>query len=216
MSTIATLTLPVDGFTLGKCIQAMPEVEIQLERVIPTEEGPLPYFWVCGCPDPNTFERIAREQEAVESITCIDQLEWGSLYRAKWNHRITGFVTGLRESEATILDARGNSDGWRFELRFRKREQIQQFHRYCLDNEIPIRVKRLYSLTQRRTGTQYDLTDDQRETLIRAYKMGYFESPRGASQSDLAREFNITQKAVSRRIQRGLSRLIANTLIDGE
>jgi predicted DNA binding protein len=59
---------------------------------------------------------------------------------------------------------------------------------------------------------RYDLTKTQRDTLLAAYQSGYFEDPQGITQAELAERFGVSQRAVSKRLRSGVSRLIGNTL----
>ncbi|WP_254543577.1 helix-turn-helix domain-containing protein [Halomarina pelagica] len=212
MATIAEFTLPVGAFPLGDALTAESEIRIELERIVPAEEGVLPFFWAWDSGDFDEFERRVREKRAVESLTAVDRVGTGVLYRARWNHAVAGLVAGITEAGASILEARGTADGWRFELRFPDRDVLREFRRYTVENEIPLRLRRLYGVTQMRAGERYDLTEEQRTTIVAAYERGYFDDPRRTTQQELADHFGVSQRAVSQRIQRGLYRLVGNTL----
>ncbi|MFC7155365.1 helix-turn-helix domain-containing protein [Halomarina halobia] len=212
MATIVDFTLPVEAFPLGDALTAEPEMRIELERIVPTEEGVLPFFWAWDSGDFEGFERRVHEKRAVESLTAVDRVDTGVLYRARWNHAVAGLVAGVTAVEASILEARGTVDGWRFELRFPDRDALRRFRAYAVENEIPLQLRRLYSVTEMRTGEQYDLTEDQRATLVAAYERGYFDDPRRVTQQELADHFGVSQRAISQRIQRGLHRLVGGTL----
>ncbi|WP_255170563.1 helix-turn-helix domain-containing protein [Natrononativus amylolyticus] len=212
MATIADFRLPLAEFPLGVAIEAEPSVRIDLERIVPTEEGVLPFFWVRGCADFEAFERRLLEREAVLSLELISETPEEHLYRARWNSDVEGFVRGITRIGATILNGRATTDGWRFELRFGEREQIRSFQRYCHRHEVPVELNRIYTASTTPLDGGYQLTDDQRETIRLAYDRGYFEEPQGVTQTDLAAEFGVSQRAVSRRLRRGLSRLVGSTV----
>ena len=47
MVTIITdVRVPADQFPLGRILQAYPDVEIELERIVPTRDEIIPLFWV--------------------------------------------------------------------------------------------------------------------------------------------------------------------------
>jgi predicted DNA binding protein len=50
--------------------------------------------------------------------------------------------------------------------------------------------------------------------VLLAYERGYFDSPRQITQAELAAELDITRQSVSSRLQRGLRRLVGNTMFD--
>jgi predicted DNA binding protein len=142
----------------------------------------------------------------------VDEVPNGRLYRTVWNHTARGLMDGMAQANATALRGTGTEDGWIFELRFSDRRDIRNFHSYCVENEIPIRLRRIYTLAERMNGEEYGLTDTQRDTLITAYEQGYFDDPQGVTQEELAERFGVSQRAISKRIQRGNLNLIKNTL----
>lgn len=46
MATIAEYTIPAESFPLGSVFKEFPDVEVELERVVPTNKAIIPYFWV--------------------------------------------------------------------------------------------------------------------------------------------------------------------------
>ena len=212
MATIAEFRLPVDGFPLGRAIVDDPVAHVELERIVPAEEGILPFFWVWECADLERFERTVVETRAVRSLEVATRVEEGRLYRARWNADVEGFVRGISRAGGTILDGHGSADGWRVELRFVDHAHIRSFLQYCHDNDVPIELRRVYTAADANVGTHYGLTESQRETICAAYERGYFDEPRGVTQAELAAAFDVSQRAISRRIRRGLSRLVGSTI----
>jgi len=48
MATEATFTVPPDQFPLGTVFDELPDVTVELERIIPAGDVVIPYFWVRG------------------------------------------------------------------------------------------------------------------------------------------------------------------------
>ena len=48
MATEATFTVPSDRFPLGTIFKQLPNVTVDLERLIPAQDVVIPYFWVRG------------------------------------------------------------------------------------------------------------------------------------------------------------------------
>lgn len=212
MATIAHFRLPLSGFPLGPLVETEPDRRVELERIVPGEEGILPFFWVWDCPDPSGFLEDVRELRVVREIERVSTVEDGSLYRARWNADVEGFVHGLSRSGATIVEGWGTIEGWHVELRFANREQIRTFREYCIETDVPLELDRLFTLRKARNGASYGLTTDQRETIQTAYAEGYFEEPRAITQTELATRFDVSQRAISRRLRRGLARLVGATV----
>lgn len=212
MATIANFRLPVDGLPLGRAIRDDPTVRVELERIVPAEEGILPFFWVWECADLERFERVVAETRSVRSLEEVTRVENGRLYRARWNADVEGLVHGISKTGGTILDGHGSADGWRIELRFVDHTRIRSFLEYCQDNGVPIELGRVYTDADASNGFHFGLTESQRETIRTAYDRGYFDEPRGVTQAELAAEFDVSQRAISRRIRRGLSTLVESTI----
>lgn len=212
MAIIAAYQLPLEGFPLGVGIAGEPSICVELERLVPTEDGNIPFFWVWECSDFDTFERRVCDTDAVRSLTVLTEAEDRRLYRARWSDTVEGFLSGMTELGATLLNGAGTRDGWRFELRFDQRSSVRTFLEYCQEQAVPVELIRLYTPQEASTRDRYSLTDEQQETLRLAYERGYFDEPRAITQAELAREFDISQRAISRRLQRGLSQLIAETI----
>jgi len=58
-------------------------------------------------------------------------------------------------------------------------------------------------------GTYQNLTEKQREALEAAYAVGYYDVPKTGQLADIARELDLTQQAVSERLRRGISAMLA-------
>lgn len=59
-------------------------------------------------------------------------------------------------------------------------------------------------------GHTANLTEGQFELLKEAYEYGYFQVPRGISQSELADRHDISESAVSQQIRRGMQRVLTS------
>ncbi|MFH5797263.1 helix-turn-helix domain-containing protein [Haladaptatus sp. CMAA 1911] len=211
VSTIIEFTVPADEFPLGDIFQDFPDVEIELERVIPTNHAVIPYFWVWGPDIPNIITHF-EDQPVVHSIELVDEVKDGGLFRAKWNTDLESILKGIAETDLILVSATGTESKWRFELRTVDTTGITAFQRYCKDNSIDITITRLYALSELRTGEQYHITPRQEEALTAAFKAGYFDEPREATLEEIAREMDITRQSLAARLRRGHRNLIANTL----
>ena len=211
MATVMEFTSPADEFPLGSVFETLPEVTVELERLIPHETLIIPYFWVRGA-EAEDIETAFEAHSGVTDIRLIDSVEHEYLMRAEWEREYVGVLTALAETNLVVLSGVGTNDGWKFEVRGEGREDIGQFQTYCQDKDIPINITAVHALLPIQ-GEGYELTDAQREALVLAYERGYFDSPREASLEDVAEELGITQQSLSSRLRRGHRRLIAATLI---
>lgn len=211
MATVMSFTSPADEFPLGTVFSNLPDVTVELERIIPDETRIVPYFWVRGA-DAVDMEAAFDAHEGTVSVTFIDSVEDEFLMRAEWDNEYYGVLSALAEANVTVLSGVGTKEGWRFEVRSESREGISAFRDSCQDHDLPIEITAVHALLPVH-GAGFDLTDPQREALVAAYEGGYFDSPRSASLADIADDLDITQQSLSSRLRRGHGRLVANTLI---
>lgn len=211
MSIVAEFTIPAESLPGGETLLEMPDTRIELERIVPTEESALPFFWVWG-PEPELFaERAERETDVVET-QLLDQVRGGALFRAEWSPE-SETIRGVEQLRATIIEATGTADRWRFQVRTQEQEAFTEFRQLFQRQGIPVELDRLYDLSELVEGNNRTLTDEQRETLIRAYRDGYYEAPRRTTQEELGDHFGVSHRAVSERLRRGVRNLIASTLL---
>jgi predicted DNA binding protein len=212
MSIIAEFTTPAREFALGDALAAHPEVRLELEKVVPTRMQILPFFWAWG-EDLDDFAETVREQSIVESLKAVDSVDDQTLYRVEWTDVITDLGRIIRSADATVLEASGQRDTWQFELRFASHEDVRSLQADCIDHDISLELQRLHSLTELDADGKYDLTPEQRETLLTALEHGYFEEPRDVTLEELAELQGLSPTAVSGRMRRAEAKLIARTLI---
>lgn len=211
MATVMEFTSPSAEFPLGSVFEQLPDVTVELERLIPHEKMVIPYFWVRGA----AVEDIEAEFDThagVSTIQFIDSVDDEYLMRAEWDREYIGILSALAEMNLVVLTGTGTDSGWEFEVRGERREDISEFRDYCQKNDITIDITAVHALLPVQ-DEGYELTDTQREALMLAYERGYFNSPREASLEEIAKELGITQQSLSSRLRRGHRRLIAATLM---
>lgn len=211
MSWVAEFTVPPDALPFGKTLLDNPDMRIEVERIVPTHESAMPFFWVWGS-KPELFMEVAEQESDIKETRLLETVENGALYRAEWTPNAS-IVKGLKRLNATIVESEGTSEQWRFEVRTQDRNQYVEFQAVFQEEDVPISLNRLYDLAELVEGDRQTLTPLQRETLLRAYRQGYFDKPRKTSQKDLGDHFGISYRAVSERLRRGTRNLIAAMLL---
>lgn len=210
MNVVVELRLPPEGFALGELFSYRSNARIELERIVPTGEGTMPFFWVVA-DDPTFVDDVTIENSLISSVEVLRATANSALCHAVWSPNQRGIHGILTDQAATLLDAEGCSDGWSFRIRFPDQEATTRFRDACDEQSISYEVRRIYSLTEFSTK-EYDLTDEQREALITAFERGYFQVPRDTSLSELADLLEISPQATSGRLRRGLERMLDGTL----
>jgi len=211
VATVAEFTLDSHEFPLGTVFAELPDITVQLERIIPDANGVVPYFWVRGT-ETDTIVNQFSEHPGVTDIEFVDSADGEHLMRCQWVPEHDIVLDALIEPDVVLLSAVGTEKKWTFEIRGESREAIATFRNYCHEHEIPIRLTELHALEPR--GARPELTEKQREALILAFERGYFDSPREATLREIADELGITQQSLSSRLRRGNRRLIEEALVE--
>ena len=210
MATIAEFTLSAQEFSLGTVFTELPNVTVQLERVIPDANSVVPYFWVRGTESEHIVEQFS-EHPGVRDIREVDTVDGEYLMRCKWVSEYDSVLDALIAPEIILLSAIGTAEGWTFELRGESRDSIAEFKDYCHEHEVMVTLTELHAL--RPMDAKRNLTETQRDALKLAYERGYFNSPREATLQEVAEELGITQQALGSRLRRGNRRLIEQALM---
>ncbi|SDR18369.1 helix-turn-helix domain-containing protein [Natronobacterium texcoconense] len=213
MATEATFTVPSNEFSLGTVFKQLPDVSVELERIIPAQDVVIPYFWVRGT-RVDDVEGAFSEHPGVKGIQFIDSVEDEHLLRVEWAMDHDDVLTTLTETEVALIEAIGTNKQWTFDIRGDARGDIADFQSRCREVDIPITLTELHALTPVETATEAALTDTQQEALVLAYERGYFESPRETTMKEIGDELGITQQAVASRLRRGIKHILGSTLSD--
>jgi predicted DNA binding protein len=212
MAVVVELLVPAETFDLGRVTKVASDVHIELERVVPTSEDVMPFFWASGG-DFASFERAVRSEELVDELVAVARVKDKVLYHVTWGDTASSLTEILADSEATILEAHGN-DPWSFRIRFHDHRGLRDFHNLCREATIEFRVERIYTLEEELDSKYtFDITAEQQEALVSAVEGGYFEVPRGVTLGDIAADLDISQQAASERVRRGANTVLRSVLL---
>lgn len=209
MSTVIEFTVPASSCALGRSLGNDPAAYLELDRVVPTDDTVMPFFWVWNL-DPEAFAAAAEAEASIEELSIVDRVEEGALFAARWNREAAGTLFAIVRSEGTLLEAGATCEEWHFEVRFADRAATAEFRTFCRERGVPLVIRRLSASSP--PGTErYGLSVEQREALAIAYRRGYFEEPRRATLGDIAEELDISARAVAGRLRRGQATLLEHT-----
>lgn len=213
MTVIADFTVPADDFALGRIMEVRRGINVKLETMVPTGESVMPYFWV-PVQDADAVEATLRDDPLTLDVDTIDEVNGEVLFRVSWSSEIDGLVDAILNTGAVVLEAEGTGDDWLMELRFGDYDSLSTFYEGCTRKDIGIDLDKVHSSIGDGETDGYGLTDEQRDTLLTALEEGYFEVPRETTLVELGEVMDISDSAVSQRLRRGLSKLLAETLLD--
>jgi len=217
MTLLAEFRVPAGGFPLGRVFEQWPGVTLELDRVVPTGDTVMPYFWVHFHGDTTDFvavEKLFDGLPEIRSAMLIEDLGSRGLFRAVWHPEYMGIMRAIPATELTVVSATGSNEGWTFELRGKNGEQFSKFRELCHGDDIEIELTRLHHLSEMTTASEYELTPEQEEALLLAFEEGYYDDNGGKSMETLAKTLGISRQAFSSRLRRGYRNLIENTIFD--
>lgn len=215
MAIIAEIAIEADEFLLGQIIAEYPGLSVEIERVVPAAKRVMPYIWGYG-PDLRSFEAAMNESPNVKSIAALDEYDDRALYRIEWEDPAEQLITGIAQTDATILEAHSDEE-WLFRIRFEEHAGLARFNRYCTDHDITYRLNRVSSLSDiDANGDDYGLTAAQYEAVSLAVDRGYFKVPREVEYEELADELGVSVQAFSERVRRGVDKVLRTVFLRPE
>ena len=214
MSVIISVSVLPGDFELGRVLAVEENAVVTLESIVPLGTQSVPFFRVRGGRE--QFEAAARDYQSVNTIRLVSTHDGEALYALDWNIQEDGFFEGVITHGGYLLEAAGTASEWQFDLRFETYESLTAFQEHCVDRSVPMDVQRVYNPTRPDAGPWYGLSGPQRETLIRAIEVGYYDVPRQCSTKELAAEFDLSDQAVIERLRRGIENLVTNTILVGD
>jgi len=212
MSVIVTFTVPGGDVALGRALTETMRAE--LDRVVPVGDASVPYVWVHSSQGDDAFtefEEGLRADAAIESVSLLDSFGDRRLYRFRWTPGESPLFDYLETTEAALLDASGDHDAWEFELRFPDQQELSRFHQGTMESDMTVEITGVSEFTLDTNG-ELGLSDQQRETLIRALDSGFYNIPRDTTTVDFAGELGISDQSLSERLRRAHATLIENAL----
>lgn len=212
MSVLTEVRLSPDDFELGQILNLEGTSAIELETLVPTGDATVPLFWVYE-PIGDEFLDAAHGSPTVNSVTEVDLFEDRTLFRLDWDASQDHLFQCILDNEGQILSATGRTDGWDFEIRFPDHEALSQYHTCCEDAHISPEIIRVYNPTNPGVGAWYGLSEPQREAVMLAVQMGYYDIPRGCTTEELANELGISDQAVTERLRRAIAAFVRHALL---
>ena len=215
VSVVAEFRATATAFPFGEALQSHPdiEVEVELERVVPTDHGPMPFVWARGT-DRATIEAAFRDVDGISGVEIVERLDSADLVRLEWDETVYTIVKSIEHADSTLLSARGTSDGWVITLRAPDRPSLEPFVEDCEAHGVHLELRRVHHLTEEVAPERYGLTEGQLEALVTAYDLGYFEEPRRSSLEEVGTELGVSRQAAGARLRRAIQNLIQAAVIE--
>lgn len=209
---IAEIKLSHPELALAHTIRKLPDMAIHLDYQMIADPDTYYLFFEVSGGDFDEFEAAVDDDPTVTDSTVIIESDEFRVYRMRLLAIERLVLPKAAELGMRVLHAESGG-GWRVKLEVPDSELLQQFRSYCAEREVEFTVRRVYRSDTGGGIDKFGLTSTQRETLVAAYRAGYFHEPRDASLQEVADRLGISSSAASGRVRRALDALIANTLV---
>lgn len=209
MSIVGEFVVETEAFALGRAL-AVEGARVELDRVVSTRDR-VSDVWVWTEDLDGFADRVNERSSAVE-VTVHDRVDGGGLCGIVWAGDRPDVLRGIVAADLTLVEAAGGVEKWSFSLRAHDWAELTTFREFCDRHDIDFRLDHLAQQSAPGRSTAGSLTTIQRETLVEAFRRGYYDSPRRVTLEDLAEEFGVSPRAVSQRLRRGVANLVESTL----
>ncbi|WP_226480191.1 helix-turn-helix domain-containing protein [Natrinema amylolyticum] len=216
MSLFAAFEASSPALVLGPTLEALPSVDVELERQYALDPDRPIAFCRVRCRDRDGLDRALAADDTIDEFERIGGADGESLYRLQRSE--TDVIGAYREwvdAGGELLECRGSNGRWEVEMRFPDRDSFGRYHEFLASEGVSLELQRLADGDGgRRRGHRSALTDAQREALTLAHEHGFFEVPRETGLSEIAAQLGISKQAVSERLRRGQAQLIDQQLVE--
>lgn len=210
MAIVMDISLPIGTFMFGPVFERLPNLRVEIERVVPIRYEMLPFVWVFG-EGREEFASVVGDVMPLAHLETLFQDDDAVFYRLFWTTDAQTFFDAVEMDGLVITQATGTVDGWNLTMQFDSQTSVQEFRDQCERRGIDFRLRRLSNRAEWQAN-RYNLTTAQRDALLQAYERGYYDEPRRVSTEGLAEDFRVSGRAMSGRLRRGTGRLIEATL----
>lgn len=205
----AELFVSHETLALVPTVESVPDLSLQIEGT-PTMDGSFLFVSVVG-DDFEAFERAAEDDVTVRRATLFSASADRRVYRVQVSSPATPLLPNAAALGVRILDVKSGTGGWIVRVQMLSREPLIELRNDCLDAGVTFRVRQLYDGEASSETGGARLTGRQRDTVLTAYQLGYYDVPRGISQGELAEELGVSTSAISQQLRRATGQLIAST-----
>ncbi|WP_254861879.1 helix-turn-helix domain-containing protein [Halovivax gelatinilyticus] len=213
MSVIAEIAVPADALALAALFEADGDATLQVERLAShSRKWVMPAVWLSAS-DVRSAADLIEADSAVEAVELVDVEGPNAFALVQWGAEIQRLVDAVLDRHGVVVEASAAGGTWYLKLKFVERTALTDFQAYTSERDLSVDLRRLADATAA-PDEAYDLTAEQRETLLLAHRMGYFDVPREAQIEDLAAALDISTNSVSERLRRATKALTENTIGD--
>lgn len=161
------------------------------------------------------FETALDRDQTVNSFERVVELDDEVVYSFEYGPGATVFSAAIADVNGTSLDWTNDGAAWTVRVWLPDRESLASLWEYATDRDIEFSLKRVCDYASP-AETDPGLTRNQREAVLLALEMGYFEEPRESTLSEVAAELGISQPAAGGLLRRAIKRLVLSSSLTDE
>jgi len=166
--------------------------------------------------DFHRFEDGLRNDHTISDFERVIETSDGkALYSFEYSDEAKTFSPVISTANGVALDMENDGNAWLITVWMPERENLVNLWNYAEANAIEIDLRQVNEYASV-VATAAGLTESQREALLIAFEVGYFEEPRDVTLSEVATKLDISKPAASGLLRRGIKRLIISSLVDAE
>lgn len=212
MAFVSEVRLTHENLTLVPTMEAVPDATIRYEYEL-REGGSTMYFVSVFGDGREAIEEAVEDDHTVGEWIRVAVFNDRTVYRVTCATDLALVPAHCAERGLFVLRIRSDDGGWLVRVHVKDRSLLTKFLQYYRDNDVTFRMDLLYESTAQ-DAEPYFLTKQQHEILSVAYYGGYFDVPRRLTQDDLAERLDVSTSAVSQRLRRAISAVLAVTIED--
>jgi len=161
--------------------------------------------------DLDRFETALERDQTIDAFERLVERRDEAVYSFEYGADATVFSAAISAVDGVSLDWTNERTVWIVRVWLPDRGALGSLWDYAAEHGIDFSLERV-SDGAAPVDSDPGLTADQRDAILLALEMGYFEEPREATLDEVAAELGISQPAAGGRLRRGLRRLVVSTV----
>ena len=214
MSTLATLHVPASEFVLDETLSGHPSIEARPLRSVQFDGPSLsPAMWIRG-DESLALDALLEDDPTVADPSRLLSTDDGGVYRTGLNPVTDVTMRLFADNRLTVVGAHGQGGDWAFRVLTDDRNSLGSVVERWRRSDLQHTVERLQHTDDVSHLDRYGLTVPQYQTLVTAFREGYYDVPREANLTAIANILGISHQAVSQRLRRGHEQLVQRALVE--
>lgn len=210
-ASTARFQLSAEEFAFADLFEQVPDATIELE---PAVANPDNHALLVVETDANqrTVDAALQSSTSVTAVEGFGSHGHRARYRVIWEGSPRRVIQRFTTEGVTLVGVHGKEGRWEFRVVAPERTALAQAHEALEDLGCNPECLSISPFKGGWSGC-VSVTEKQRQTLTRAFKMGYYSVPREVTAKELATDLDVSHQALSERFRRAHQELIQDANI---